>query len=194
MRGRRSPHPADPDIEGEEEPPGMSLEDALQLVETLAVISALGFGLVQLRQYRLDKNREAALALLKSFQTPEFAKALNIVYRLPEGLSKDEIEEAVGDDFHLVYALMTTWESLGVLVHRGEMSLDLVDDFFSGPITVSWRKLKGHVFGEREIVQRETVEEWFQWLAERFAERESGAPPVPAHIAHRDWTPPARRV
>ena len=86
-----------------------------------------------------------------------------------------------------MYALMTTWESLGILIHRGEMSIELVDDFFSGPITVSWRKLQSQVFGEREALGRETVGEWFQWLAERFADRESSEPPVPAHIAHRDW-------
>ena len=35
---------------------------------------------------------------------------------------------------------MTTWESLGILVFRGEVSLDLVDDFFSGAVELSWRK------------------------------------------------------
>ena len=29
--------------------------------------------------------------------------------------------------------------------------------------------------------------EWFQWLAERVAEREREVNPVPAHLAHRDW-------
>jgi len=36
---------------------------------------------------------------------------------------------------------------------------------------------------------RETVGEWFQWLAERFAEREGAAPPVPANVQYRDWRP-----
>ena len=167
----------------------MSVEAWFQIVEACAVVIALGFAAVQLRQYRAGKDREAALLMLRSFQTPEFAKALNLVYNLPDGLSKQEIEETIGEDFHLVYALMTTWESLGVLVHRGEVDIELVDDFFSGPITVSWRKLKNHVFGERAALGRDTVEEWFQWLAERFAERESTADPVPAHIAHQDWKP-----
>ena len=82
---------------------------------------------------------------------------------------------------------MTTWESLGILVYRGEVDLDLVDEFFSGPIKVSWRKLQGHVLGEREMLGRETIEEWFQWLTERLAERESERPRVPAHIAHKYW-------
>lgn len=170
----------------------MNLEAWFQLVESAAVVVAVGFAIIQVRQYRRDKNREAALILLNSFQTPDFAKALTLVYAMPDGLSKEEIEERLGDDFHLVYALTTTWESLGVLVHRGEMSIELVDDFFSGPITISWHKLKAQVFGEREALGRDTVGEWFQWLAERFADRESSVPPVPAHIAHKNWRPSRR--
>lgn len=170
----------------------MNLEAWFQLVESAAVVVAVGFAIIQVRQYRRDKNREAALILLNSFQTPDFAKALTLVYAMPDGLSKEEIEERLGDDFHLVYALTTTWESLGVLVHRGEMSIELVDDFFSGPITISWHKLKAQIFGEREALGRDTVGEWFQWLAERFADRESSVPPVPAHIAHKNWRPSRR--
>ena len=165
----------------------MSIEAIFQAVEAVAVVIAVGFAIVQVRQYRREKRREAALELLHSFQTPQFAKALNIVFNLPDGLSKEEIESTVGDDFHLVYALLATWESLGILVYRGEVDLDLVDDFFSGPIKISWQKLKGHVMGERSMLERDTIEEWFQWLTERLAERESQMPPIPAHIAHKHW-------
>lgn len=168
----------------------MSIELVAQVVEAVAVVIGVGFAMIQVRQYRRDKHREAALELLHSFQTPSFAKALNFVYNLPDGLTKEEIESAAGDDFYLVYALMTTWESLGVLVYRGEVDLDLVDDFFSGPIRISWRKLEGHVVGERSMLGRDTIEEWFQWLTDRLEERESRTPPVPAHIAHKDWRKP----
>jgi hypothetical protein len=165
----------------------MSVEAVFQIIEALAVVVGVVFAMVQVRQYQRDKHREAAMELLHSFQTPECAKALNIVYNLPDGLSKDEIERQIGDDFHLVYALMTTWESLGILVFRGEVDLDLIDDFFSGPIRISWRKLEGHVMGERALLGRDTIEEWFQWLTERLAEREAATPPTPAHVAHRHW-------
>jgi len=167
----------------------MSAEVVFQAIEALAVVIAVGFAMVQVRQYRRDKHREAAMELLHSFQTPSFARALNIVYAMPEGLSKGEIEKFAGDEFHLVYAMTTTWESLGVLVHRGEIDLQLIDDFFSGPIRISWRKLKGHVMGEREATGRETINEWFQWLNQQLEEIESKEAPVPAHIAHKDWQP-----
>lgn len=82
---------------------------------------------------------------------------------------------------------MTTWESIGILVFHNELTLDVVDDFFSGPIVVSWRKLAPCVEEIRAELHRDTVFEWFQWLAERFIEREKSSAPVPAHVAHRDW-------
>ena len=167
----------------------MTIEVLFQIVEALAVVIGVGFAIVQMRQYRHDKHREGAIELLHSFQTPSFAKALTIVYNMPEGLSKREVEEYVGDDFHFVYAMITTWESLGILLHRGEVDLQLIDDFFSGPILVSWRKLEGYVLGERAQVGRDTINEWFQWLKERLEEAESDEPPVPAHIEHKNWKP-----
>jgi hypothetical protein len=165
----------------------MSIEVISQIVEAFAVVVGVGFAIIQVKQYKLNKRREAALVLLHSFQTPSFAKALNLVYKLPDGLSKKQIEDHFGDDFHLVYALMTTWESLGILVYRGEIDLDMIDDFFSGPIIISWSKLRGHILEERSLLGRDTIEEWFQWLMERLLERESREPAIPAYIAHKEW-------
>ena len=168
----------------------MSVEEIFQIIEAIAVVIGVGFAMVQVRQYRRDKHREAAMELLHAFQTPSFARALNIIYSMPDGLSKEEVERFAGDEFHLVYAMTTTWESIGVLVYRGEVSLQLVDDFFSGPVMVSWRKLENQIIGERNEVGRQTINEWFQWLKERLEDSESDKPPVPAHIEHRDWRPP----
>lgn len=167
----------------------MDLTTFVELLSAITLILGVVYAVIQLRQFQARRDRENALELLRSFQTPEFATALRAVYALPTGLGKADIEETLGDKMDLVYALMTTWESLGVLVHRGEMSLDMVDDFFSGPIRISWEKLSPYVLGEREEQNRETIEEWFQWLADRLKERESTAAPIPAHIAHKGWKP-----
>ncbi len=168
----------------------MSIELVLQAIETAAVATGVAFAIVQVRQYRRDRRRAAAIELLHSFQTPVFADALNTVYNLPDGLSREALETRLAGRFHIVYSLMTTWESLGILVHMGEVDLDLVEDFFSGPILISWRKLQGHVMGERAATGRDTIEEWFQWLAERLQERETKRPALPAHVEHHNWVPP----
>ena len=134
----------------------MDAQFLLQLVQAAVVVIGVGFAAYELRKYREERNREAALELVHTFQTPEFAKALLIVCGLPDGLSQAEIEAHAGEDFYLVYGMVTTWESIGILVHRGEMSIDLVDDFFSGPILLSWRKLQGYFFDQRRETDRET--------------------------------------
>jgi hypothetical protein len=74
-----------------------------------------------------------------------------------------------------------------VLLFHKELSIDIIDDFFSGPILISWRKLLPYIADLRQQYQRETWSEWFQWLAERMMEREKSSAPVPAHVAHRAW-------
>jgi len=41
----------------------------------------------------------------------------------------------------------------------------------------------------QDVNERQTIGEWFQWLAERFQDMEAIEEPVPAHIAYRGWTP-----
>src|SRR6476620_4655055 len=116
----------------------MDLGTAANVASALAVTAGLVFAADQVRQFRRAQEREASLELLRSFQTIEFAEALLIVFEMPAGPSKAEVEVHVGDRMPILYALLTTWESLGVLVFRGQVRLALVDDFFSGPILISW--------------------------------------------------------
>lgn len=167
----------------------MDLDTALRVLSTAAVVSGVAFGIVQVRQYHHRRRRESMLELVHSFQTAAFAKALELLFRMPDGLSRRDVEAWVGEDTTSVLLLISTWESLGVLVYRGEIDLSLVDDFFSGPIVVTWRKLRRYVDEVRQDEQRETFAEWAQWLADRMAERESIAPPLPAHTVHRHWKP-----
>jgi hypothetical protein len=159
----------------------------LNIISTLAVIIALAFGLMELRHYHLSRKRDSELHLLNTFQTVDFLQGIWSTISLPDGLTKVEIEDQLGNDIKAVYLVMSTWENIGILVFHDEVSMDMVDDAYSGAITLSWQKLAGYVSDMREEFQRDTIFEWFQWLAERMADRERSALPVPAHIAHKDW-------
>jgi hypothetical protein len=167
----------------------MNIPVILQTIAITTFVAGALFTVIQLRHYRMAREREVALTLLRSLQAPEFVKALRLMYDLEDGLSRVEVEARVGADMHLVYSMMTTWESFGVLVYRKQLSLDLVDDFVSGSLVLSWRKLQRYVMEERAHRGRDTLLEWFQWLAERMLEREAKGPVVPAYVAHRDWKP-----
>lgn len=158
------------------------------VVNAGAVTIGVVFAATQLFDIRRQRKRDAMLALVRSFQSGDFTTALRQINSLPDGADRAAIRATLGPEGEdQVFMIGLTFESLGVLVFRHEVTMDLIDDFFSGAIVISWRKLHAYVEEDRRDLGRETVWEWFQWLAERVAEREREVNPVPAHLAHRDW-------
>jgi hypothetical protein len=166
----------------------VDLSPFANVINTLALTAGVIFAAAQIRYYRQRRRRDAMLELVRSFQSPSFTSALRRIVSLPDGANTKQIRELLGPDGEdAVYLVTLTWESLGILLFRREVTLDLIDDFFSGPILVSWRRLHVYVEEMRGVLKRETGAEWFQWLAERMMERERISPPVPAYIAHKNW-------
>ena len=173
----------------------MDISTLANLINAIAVTAGVIFAATQIQYYRQRRRRDAMLELVRSFQSPAFTSALRRVLSLPDGADAQKIREVLGPDGEdAVYLVALTWESIGVLLFRRELTLDLIDDFFSGPIVLSWRKLRVYSDEWRRTLDRETFSEWFHWLAERMMEREKLAPPVPAYIAHRRWRETRRRL
>src|SRR5437660_719575 len=172
----------------------MDLSTFANVVNAIAVTAGVIFAAAQIRYYGQRRQRDAMLELVRSFQSPAFTSALRRVLSLPDGADAQKIREVLGPDGEdAVYLVSLTWESIGLLLFRRELTLDLVDDFFSGPILLSWKKLEVWAEEWRRELNRETGSEWFHWLAERMMEREKLSPPVPAYIAHRTWREPRRQ-
>ena len=165
----------------------MNLSLIIQLISTTAVILGIIFGILNLRNFQAMRKREAAILMLNSFQTNDFVKGLLLLFDLPNGITKTEVDKLPADQFLALYMVIGTWERLGILVYRREIELDLVDDAYSGPIIQSWQTLENYIQEFREHIKRDTAFEWFQWLAERMMERETNAQPTPAYIAYRNW-------
>lgn len=163
----------------------MNLELIATLVQSVSVVFAVIFGVIQLLRFKVQKRREAMFTLVQSLQTKDMLNALMILDSLPEGLSKSEIEEKLGNNFLYMQQLLGIWESLGILLYHDEVSIDIVDEFYSGNIVQSWQKLNRLVEDVRKETNRETRWEWFQWLSERMLEREMKTPPVPAYLIQK---------
>jgi len=173
----------------------MDISTLANLINAIAVTAGVIFAGAQISYYRRRRRRDAMLELVRSFQSPAFTSALRRVQSLPDGADTEGIRKVLGvDGEDAVYLVSITWETLGIMLFHREVTLDLVDDFFSGPIVLSWKKLQVYSEEWRRTLDRETFNEWFQWLAERMTEREKLSPPVPAHIAHRTWHEPRRRL
>ncbi|HXL23959.1 MAG TPA: DUF4760 domain-containing protein [Chthoniobacterales bacterium] len=166
----------------------MDISTLANLINAIAVTAGVIFAAAQIREFRRQRRRQSMYTLVQTFQSADFAKALHLIMELPDNLDRAAIRATVGSEGEAaIYFVTTTWETIGVLVSQKELTLDLVDDFFSGPIVITWRKLERYLEEVRRERQRDTLFEWYQWLAEQLMKREKHGPPVPAHIAHRDW-------
>src|SRR5437870_9891748 len=166
----------------------MDISTLANLINAVAVTAGVIFAATQIRDYRRQRKRDSMLNLVRSFQSPTFARGLRRLIELPDDASAEEIRGTLGPEGEdLIVHVTATWETIGVLLFHGELTIDIIDDFFSGPILLSWRKLLPYTTDLRKRYQRETWSEWFQWLAEGMMEREQLSPPVPAYIAHRHW-------
>jgi len=157
------------------------------IAQAIAVIVAVVFGIYQVRSLAAARRREVAFALMQSLQTPQMLRGILLLDRMPDGLSLTDINRLPEAQAEALVGLLGVWESLGILVCQREVSIDVVDDFYSGTIRQSWRKLGRYVEELRRETGRDTRWEWFQWLAERMAEREATAPPVPAYVSQSNW-------
>lgn len=165
----------------------MELSTFLNILNTVAIIAAGIFTAVQLLQLKKQRSRESALQMLNSVQTPEFIEALNIVYNLPENLTKDEIENRLGNKLSNVLIMFVKLESLGLLVFKREIKLELVADFMRGPIIIFWNKMRNYFIETRESNNDENFGEWVQWLSEQIEDSLTDSDKKPAHLIHKNW-------
>ena len=109
----------------------MDISTIANLLNAVAVTAGVIFAATQIRDYRQQRRRDAMLELVRSFQSPPFTRALHRINSLPDGADRQTIREILGPDGEDdVFLVGLTWESLGVLAFRREVTLDLMADFF----------------------------------------------------------------
>lgn len=161
----------------------------LELIATGAIVGGLVFAGLELRASRRQRRHEAQVLLLHSFEGPEFTRSMRAALFLPDGMSKAEIEARSDGTDQLVWYWLGMMESIGMLVYERELDLRLVSATIGGVIVITWRKLSRYASDVRAEMQRETMHEWFQWLAERVAALELAEGRSPANLREANWKP-----
>ena len=155
----------------------------LSLLSTLALVGAVVFAGLQVRQTNEERKEQAAIELVRSMQSVEWTSSVGPISRLPIGgsveLTKSQEEAAT--------TLALRIEAMGYLVYRRTVPLDLVDDLVGGMSRTAWDRLGPWVEAYRRNSGNDKAFEWVQGLAERLAERDVS--PIPAYRAYRDWRP-----
>jgi hypothetical protein len=164
-----------------------------QVIGALAVIVAIAFGLVQMRQYRQQRRDAVAVELMRSIQDAEFTRSLRMLLTLPIGCTAEQFRTRGAEYEDAAIALIAKYETLGYLVYRGIMPLELVEELVGGVGIHLWDRLQRWARAVRDQQGQPMLFEWFQWLAE-VMQRRGRLQAVPAYLRHAEWVaPPARR-
>ena len=168
----------------------MDLSTLANVATALTVLTGVGFGLVEMRRARRDREERAAFAAVQALMTPEWMSSSMIVASIPDGTSAAELE----NDPRRLEAMLkiaTIMEGIGYSVFARIVPLAVADDLVGGMARVGWRKFQPFVLDERERTGTQKSWEWFQWLAEQLDRHATSRTnlKVGAFVAYCDWKP-----
>lgn len=92
--------------------------DISQIAAAFTVIGGTVFALLQLREFRRQREEAVALDLMRAFMGAEFSEAMAVVTQLPDNLSADDLRRAGPAAEKAATLMCTTFEAMGILVHR----------------------------------------------------------------------------
>ena len=84
------------------------------------------------------------------------------------------------------YIIGAKFETMGLLAFRQIIPLDLVEELIGGTVVGFWKSLRPWIEHQRMQKGEARLLEWFQWLAERLAERARSSQ-APAYELYRNW-------
>ena len=167
----------------------LSTETLLNLLQTVAILTGMFFGLRELGELRKSRELDATLKLVDIIESESTGIGAGQLMMLPANLSEEDLERRLGDNGGYLMSLASTYETLGILVYRREVNLDLVNEMFGATVVLAWERLGPFIAGYRQRNGSPETFAWFQWLAERLQEHRAQRGTAPAYELHRDWEP-----
>jgi len=164
-----------------------TLANLSQIAGTVTIVGGAVFGLMQLREFRIQRRDAIAAELMRGFMSPELSNAIVLIRALPDGVSAEELRARGPEVEYAAVLINMTFETMGLLVYRRIAPFPLVLELAGGIVVVSWRKLGAWMQQVRVEQAQPSWAEWFQWLAQQCEQRKSLV--APAHERCRDWQP-----
>jgi len=169
---------------------GYSLETLANVADIIgagSIVTGLIVGWVQIRHLRQQQRDAVAINLAQTFYNSELAAALSLLQPLPDGITLAGMRERGVEYERAAITVVTSFETMGLLVFRRIAPMDLVLDLAGGIVSTMYRKLRVWEEELRLELQQPSWGEWFQWLGDQATRRKPQA--EPAHLRHRSWQP-----
>ncbi len=168
---------------------GFSLTTWAAIAEIIgagSIVTGLIVGWFQLRNFRVQQRDAVAINLAQTFYSQDLARSIGLIQTVPTGITLEEMR-ALGDEYEsAAITVVTSFETMGLLVFKRIAPLDLVLDLAGGVVGVMNRKLARWQADLRAEQEQPSWGEWFEWLGDQAAKHKSQA--EPAYLLHKDWT------
>lgn len=166
-----------------------TIANIAEIVGVILVIAGIAVGIIELKNYRAQRQETVAMQIMRAFQSPDFTHAIQLVMEY-EGESSDCCDAKASPElFKAVMLIATTLESIGLMVYRRSVPFRLVQQLMGGTIQACWSVLNSYVDEVRKRAGRPSLYEWFQWLAEHLQEYPEYRDEVGAYEKYREWRP-----
>lgn len=165
------------------------LANLAEIFGALVVLGGLTFAAVQILQFQEQRREAAAIQVINSFQDPEFTRCFKLVLTMPDGISLAQVKQIGPDAEYAAFQVGFTIETVGLMVYRRLVPLQIVHELMGGIIRLAWKKLGVYMQELRTEQGQDSLAEWMQWLTERELEYKARNPTPPAHIAYTKWKP-----
>ena len=156
------------------------------ILSFLAILTAIIFGLIQLRQFKTQRKDLAAVEIMRTMQDAQFTDSLNLITNTEHINSQQEISAQNPDLEKAILALTTKFETLGFLVYKKVIPLEFVEQLIGGVCISLWEKLKEYIYEYRLVNNQKLFLEWFEWLAHQFKTRKRNQA-APAISKFKNW-------
>lgn len=165
----------------------MELSTLLSMLSTLALVGALIFAGLQVRSGNRAREEQNAVKLIDAALGTVLAQPASFLFELSPKAEAEDLRAYSPDAVRALQETGFRMEALGYLVYRRVLPLKTVEELMGGMIGFWWARIRPLAEQDRLKTQNPRMYEWAQWLAERVAERRSGATAEPAFVAYAGW-------
>jgi hypothetical protein len=113
-------------------------------VASASVVAGIVYYAFQVRHQTRLRQTDLVMRLYSTYDSLEFLEAWNTIF-FTEGGDYDSFLKQLGGKRHIASFVCMFYDEVGVLLHKGLIDIDLVDELFGDAVPLMWEKLENFI-------------------------------------------------
>src|SRR5262249_22123807 len=128
----------------------LDLPSALNVVSTLAIVLALLFTGLQVREANRTRRDQASVALIQTTLNERWSHALDRIGQL-QPIGTTDVGQLSDEVRYALFDFGVRLETVGYMVYRHMVPIETVDDLLGGVALMYWARAKAWVEADRVV-------------------------------------------